>query len=176
MSLVEVIGENEAKKASASTKKPIGVDNLSADHVSHIVSNIVSNSAKNGNNYLTSDTKRAFDQLRQAFTEAPIFQHFDPEWYIQVETDISGYAIGEELSQLTNDLGQWHLVAYFLCKMIPAETRYKTHNGKLLAIIEAFKTWRHYLKGCKHKVFVLTDHNNLQQFMDTKNLSSCQVC
>ena len=59
--------------------------------------------------------------------------------------------------------------------MIPAETRYKTHNGEFLAIVEAFKTWRHYLKSCKHKAFVLTDHNNLYQFMDTKSLSFRQV-
>ncbi len=59
--------------------------------------------------------------------------------------------------------------------MIPAETQYETHDGELLAIVEAFKTWKHYLKGCKHEVLVLTDHNNLQRFMDTKSLSSRQV-
>ena len=59
--------------------------------------------------------------------------------------------------------------------MIPVETWYKTYNGKLLAIIEAFKTWRYYLEGCKHEVLILTDHNNLRHFMDTKNLSSRQV-
>ena len=59
--------------------------------------------------------------------------------------------------------------------MIPAETRYETHDGELLVIVEAFKTWRHYLEGCKHEVLVLTDHNNLRRFMDTKSLSSCQL-
>ncbi len=59
--------------------------------------------------------------------------------------------------------------------MIPTETRYKTHDQELLAIVETFKTWRHYLDGCKYKVFVLTDHNNLRQFMDTKSLCSRQV-
>ncbi len=59
--------------------------------------------------------------------------------------------------------------------MIPARTRYATHNGKLLAIFEAFKTWRHYLEGCKHKVLVLTHHNNLQRFMNIKSLGSRQV-
>ncbi len=59
--------------------------------------------------------------------------------------------------------------------MIPAETRYEIHDGKLLAIVETFKTWRHYLEGCKHEVLVLTNHNNLQRFMDTKSLSSRQV-
>ena len=59
--------------------------------------------------------------------------------------------------------------------MIPAETWYETHDSKLLAIVEVFKTWRHYLEGCKYKVLVLTDHNNLQHFIDIKNLSSRQV-
>ncbi len=59
--------------------------------------------------------------------------------------------------------------------MIPAETRYGTHDPELLAIVEAFKTWRHYLECCKYEVLILTDHNNLRQFMDTKNLSSRQV-
>ena len=69
----------------------------------------------------------------------------------------------------------WHPVAYFSRKMILAETQYETHDGELLAIVEAFKTWRHYLEGCKHEVLVLTDHNNLRHFMDTKSLSFIQV-
>ena len=130
--------------------------------------------------FLTPDTKEAFNQLRQAFTKVLILQHFDPEYYIRIETDALGYTIKKVLSQLTSvyltsHQGQLHLVAYFLRKIIPAETKYKTYNGKLLAIVKAFKTWRHYLEGCKHKVLVLTDHNNLRQFMDIKSLSSRQV-
>ena len=74
-----------------------------------------------------------------------ILQHFDPECHIRMEKDASGYAIGGILSQLTSDhltldQGQWHPVAHFLTKMILVETRYKTHDGELLAIVEAFKT------------------------------------
>ena len=60
--------------------------------------------------------------------------------------------------------------------MILVKTRYGTHNGELLAIVEAFKTWRYYLEGFQHKVFVLTNHNNLRRFIDIKNLSSKQIC
>ena len=70
------------------------------------------------------------------------------------------------------DFGQWHLIAYFSRKMILTKTYYKIHNGELLAIVEAFKTWRHYLERCKYKVFVLIDYNNLHRFLDTKSLSS----
>ena len=51
-------------------------------------------------------------------------------------------------------------MTFFSKKMIPIKTRYKTHDNKLLAIIEVFKTWKHYLKGCKHKVLILSDYNN----------------
>ena len=82
-------------------------------------------------------------------------------------------ALSNDLNK--SDFGQWHLVAYFSRKMIPVETRYKTHDAELLAIVEAFKTWRHYLEGCKYKVLVQTNYNNLRRFMDTKSLSSYQV-
>ena len=48
--------------------------------------------------FLTPDTKEAFNQLRQAFTEAPILRHFDPECHIRIETDASGSAIRGVLS------------------------------------------------------------------------------
>ena len=38
------------------------------------------------------------------------------------------------------NLSQWHLIAFFLRKIISIETQYETHNGKLLAIVKAFKT------------------------------------
>ena len=92
-------------------------------------------------NFLTPGAKLAFTKLRQAFLKAPILHHFNPDRYIQIETDVSGYAIGGLLSQLTlDDLGRWHQVSFFSQRMIPAEIRYETHDDKLLAIIEAFQT------------------------------------
>ena len=127
--------------------------------------------------FLTLKAKLAFTELRQAFIKAPIFHHFDSERYIRVETNVSGYAIGGVFSQLTPDnSGRWHPVAFFLKKMIPAETRYETHNVELPTIVQAFKTWRHYLKGSQHEVLVLTNYNNLRWFMETKSLSSREVC
>ena len=97
--------------------------------------------------FLTLGARIAFTKLKQAFIKAPILHHLDSECYIQIETDISGYAIVEVLSQLTLDnLGRWHPVAFFLQKMISAETRYETYDGELLTIVKAFKTWRHCLE------------------------------
>ena len=125
--------------------------------------------------FLTPDARRPFTQLRQAFTEAPMLRHFNSECHIRIKTDASGYAIGSVLSKMTSETGQWYLIAYYLQKMILAETRYETHDAKLLAIVEAFKNWCHYLENCQYEVLVLTNHNNLRRFMDTKSLSSRQV-
>ena len=90
-------------------------------------------------NFLTLDAKKAFNHLRLAFIKALILQHFDLESYIQIETDVSSYAIGRVLSQLNldsnaspndpkdsnlnkSDFGQWHPIAYFSKKMISAKT------------------------------------------------------
>ena len=146
-----------------------------------------SRTEKVGTGFFTPKARLVFTQLRQAFIEVPILHHFNPESHIRIKNDVSGYAIGGVLSQLSSgtrpdevvikaDLGQWYPVAFFSRKMIPAETWYKTHDSKLLAIVKAFKIWRHYLKSCKHKVFIFTDHNNLRRLIDTKILSSRQVC
>ena len=66
-------------------------------------------------------------------------------------------------------------MVFFFKKIISAETRYETYHGELLAIVKVFKTWKHYLKDCKHEVLILIDYNNLQCFIDTKNLSFKQV-
>ena len=123
--------------------------------------------------FLTLKAKLSFTKLRKMFTKALILRHFDLECHIRIKTDASGYTIGEIISQLTlNNLGQWHLIAFYLQKMILPKTWYEIYYNKLLVIVETFKTWRHYLKDCKHKVFMLINHNNLCFFIDTKNLSS----
>ena len=103
MDLIDKFGgvdrsENEARRTSALTKGLAGADYLSFDHISHAVSNFVCNSVKNVSNYLIIDAKRAFNQLRQAFTKESILQHFDLEQYIQVKTDASGHAFDRVLS------------------------------------------------------------------------------
>ena len=57
---------------------------------------------KAGPSFLTPKTRTAFYRLWLAFTKAPIFWHFDPEYHIWIETDVSGYAIGGVLNKLTS--------------------------------------------------------------------------
>ncbi len=87
----------------------------------------------------------------------------------------SDHVTHDDLNSSKSEIGQWHPLAFFSQKMISAETWYKTHNQELLAIVKASKTLRHNLEGCKYKVFIFTEYNNLSQFMDMQSLSSRQV-
>lgn len=59
--------------------------------------------------------------------------------------------------------------------MIPAETRYDTHDQELLAIVKAFKHWRRWAHSCLGEVEVYTDHKNLTYFTTTKVLTDKQA-
>ena len=182
-------GNNEVVRGGNRADKTVVGSSKSKNKKSRKLTCVTNIGATRKPNFLTSNAKKDFNYLRLAFIKVPILQQFDPKSYIQVETDASGYTIGRVLSQLNLDsnassndsnanksnFGQWHSVAYFSRKIIPAETRYETHDVELLAIVEAFKTWRHYLKGCKHKVLVLTDYNNFCRFINIKSLSFCQI-
>ncbi|GME32536.1 reverse transcriptase domain protein [Neofusicoccum parvum] len=59
--------------------------------------------------------------------------------------------------------------------MTPLELNYDIHDKELLAIVTAFKEWRHYLEGATHQVMVYCDHKNLSYFTTTKELTRRQV-
>lgn len=117
---------------------------------------------------------------------------------IRIETDALDYAIGRVLSKLTTKKGlagqvihktnnqqnlingpskirQSQPVAFFSRKTISTKIWYQCHNQELLIIVKFFKTWRHYLESYKYEFLIFIDHNNLCEFINTKNLSSCQV-
>lgn len=136
---------------------------------------------------LTSSTKKtpkewtwtpfmtiAFERLKQAFTTAPILEHFDPEKPCIVETDASDFAIAGVLSQKGED-GKLHPVAFHSRRMTPPEMNYEIHDKELLAIVDCFARWRRYLEGSKHRIEVFSDHQNLAYFTTTKVLNRRQA-
>ena len=116
----------------------------------------------------------AFRHLRDIFTSAPLLIHYDPKKKVRLETDASNFAVAGILSQ-QDDEGNWRPVAFMSRKMIPAEQNYETHDQELLAIVQSFKTWRHYLEGSPHTIEVWSDHNNLRGFMKQQALSQRQA-
>jgi len=136
------------------------------------------NGKKPGKLLMDEAATEAFHTLRDAFTKAPILVHFERDAPIKVETDASNFACSGILSQLQkvgDSNPEWHPVAFWSRKFIDAEKNYETYDQEMLAIVGAFKHWRHYLEGATHAVRVLTDHNNLKGFMNLKQLNGRQA-
>lgn len=114
----------------------------------------------------------AFEELKKAFTTAPILAHYDPEKETWVETDASDFVTAGVLSQMHGDVLK--PIAFFSKKMSPAETNYMIYDKELLAIIRSFETWEPELIGAEPEkpIKVLTNYKNLQYYMSTKQLTS----
>jgi hypothetical protein len=126
----------------------------------------------------TAEADAAFRTLKACFSQEPMLAHYDPEKRSRVEVDASGGAIGGVMSQEDDPHAKrprWKPVAFFSRKMTPAEKNYDTGDGEMLAIVHAFKEWRHYLESPAESVIVLTDHAALQPFMTTKILNRRQM-
>jgi hypothetical protein len=117
---------------------------------------------------------KAFKEVKQQITSAPILVQSNPEKEKTLETDASDYAIGMRLTQPGDD-GKPHPIAFYSRKLIQAELNYDIHDKELLAIVVAFKVWRVYLEGAKHTIIVKTDHKNLTFFTTTKELTRRQA-
>jgi len=122
----------------------------------------------------TQQAELAFRKLKRIFTEAPIFQHFDPAKLIILQTDTSGFAI-VGIHNHYDVFGVLRPVNFFSRKCSPAEQNYDTYDRELLAIVETLKQWRHYLEGANYKVLIWCDHRNLEYFQTSKVLSRRQA-
>ena len=107
--------------------------------------------------------------LKTAFTLAPVLCHWTLDLPMMVEMDASDFAIVGILP-ITTPNNKIHLVAFFSCSLQSAECNYDTHDKELLAIFEAFKSWRHFLEGTATTIDMVTDHKNLEYFTTSKKL------
>ncbi len=69
----------------------------------------------------------------------------------------------------------WHPVAYLFKSLLEPKYNYNIHNKELLAIIQALESWRHYLKVASHSIDIITNHKNLEYFINSQKLSGCQA-
>lgn len=89
-------------------------------------------------------------------------------------TDASDFAItGIHLQP--DEQGLLHPVAFFSCKLSPAEINYKVYDKELLAIIKSFRDMRAWLIGTEVPVSVISDHKNVKHFMTSRVLNRRQA-
>src|SRR5258708_10550350 len=117
---------------------------------------------------------KAFQNLKKAFGSAPVLAHWALDLPMMVEMDASDCAIVGILSVTTED-GEIRLVAFYSHTLQRAEQNTDMQDKELLAIYEAFKSWRHYLEGSAKTIDTVTDHKNLEYFTTTKKLTRWQA-
>ena len=120
------------------------------------------------------EANQAFEALKKAFITAPILIHPDFQKPFFLESDASDFAFGAVLSQPSED-GHLHPVAFHSRKFTAAEINYEIHDNELLAIVDSFQEWPHFIEGAQHLVTVYTDHKNLEYFMSAKVLNRQQA-
>ncbi|KAJ3459939.1 hypothetical protein MRS44_016012 [Fusarium solani] len=122
----------------------------------------------------TPKAEEAFQALKEAILKEPVLATFDPTKEVELETDASDYALGAQVGQRDKN-GKLHPIAFYSRKLHGAELNYPIYDKEFLAIINAFKEFRHYLLGSQHKVKVYTDHKNISHFATTQKLSGRQL-
>lgn len=116
----------------------------------------------------------AFRSLREAFTSAPVIDHFDPSLPCILETEASDFVAAAVLSQKDNQ-AVLHPVAFCSYKITPAKCNYEIYDKELLAIVRSFEEWRKYLEPSDTPIIVYCNHKNLEYFMSTEMLNRQQA-
>ncbi|RFU73004.1 hypothetical protein TARUN_9252, partial [Trichoderma arundinaceum] len=118
------------------------------------------------------DVNEAFERLKNALISEPVLVMFDPTKEIEIETDASDFAIGGVIGQRDEE-GKLRPIAFFSKKLHGPELRYATYDKEFMAIVAAFKEWRHYCHGSMYKIKVFTDHRNITYFATTHVFTKC---
>ena len=116
----------------------------------------------------TQEAQSSFDELKLAFTTAPILRHFNPSLPTVVEADASDFGQGRVVSQRDPETGELHPIAFWSRKFNSAELNYEIYDKEMLAIVETMGHYRHYFEGLGQQTIIFSDHKNLLWFTETK--------
>ena len=82
---------------------------------------------------------KTFNELKCFFACALILVYYNLMRRIMLECNASRFAILAILSQLIEETSQYHFVAFWPCKIAPAEQNYGTKELEMLAVVEGCK-------------------------------------
>ena len=110
--------------------------------------------------------QQAFDKLKEELLRAPLLGYFDPTKRLIIKTDASDHTTAAVISQEIE--GRLQPLGFMSKKITSAEQNYTITEKEMLAIIQAVKEWRKYLKRSKTRAKIITDHKNLAYFQEAK--------
>eukprot|EP00122_Pirum_gemmata_P002752 Pgem_evm2s2481 len=103
--------------------------------------------------------QEAFENLKVAFTTAPVLRHYDVSRPIQIECDSSTYGFGSIVSQEYED--GWHPIGFISKQYLPSETRWPTYDQELYAIKYTLMSYRHFIIPSPFQTIIYSDHRKM---------------
>ncbi|KAL3688002.1 hypothetical protein R1sor_014311 [Riccia sorocarpa] len=114
------------------------------------------------------DQERAFVELKERLTSAPILRRPIRGRPFELHTDLSMLGLGAVLTQ-RDDEGREFVVAYASRSNNSAEAKYSSYGGKCLAVVWAVAHFRCFLFG--NPFTLITDHQPLKWLMESDKLT-----
>ncbi|KAK8951621.1 hypothetical protein KSP39_PZI004098 [Platanthera zijinensis] len=114
---------------------------------------------KKGEFQWTPAATRAFEEIKERLTTAPVLRLPDFSHPFEVACDASGLGIGGVLSQ------EGHPVSYFSEKLNEAKQKYSNYDREFYAIVQSLRYWRHYLLL---REFVLYSDHQALRYLDSQ--------
>ncbi|GKE40466.1 putative reverse transcriptase domain-containing protein, partial [Tanacetum coccineum] len=112
------------------------------------------------------EQENAFQTLKGKLCDAPVLALPDGPKDFMVYCDASGLGLGCVLMQ------RGKVIAYASRQLKIHKKNYTSHDLELVAVVFAFKIWRHNLYGTKSVIY--TDHKSLQHIFSQKELNMRQ--
>lgn len=117
---------------------------------------------------MSPEAKKAFYDLREMLSRAPVLAIYNRERETELHTDASSHGFGAILLQKQDD-GKLHPISFYSRRSTGAESRYHSFELETLAIIYALRRFRVYLE---HRPFkIVTDCNSLAQTLVRKSIN-----
>lgn len=116
---------------------------------------------------LTGDALKAFHDCKDSLCNAALLAYPDCQAKLAVTADASDVAVGAVLQQRIE--GAWQPLAFYSCKLSPAQRKYSPYDRELLAIYQAIKYFRHMLEAREFTIY--TDHKPLSFAFHTRKLN-----
>uniref|UniRef100_A0A8C5D510 Gypsy retrotransposon integrase-like protein 1 n=1 Tax=Gouania willdenowi TaxID=441366 RepID=A0A8C5D510_GOUWI len=118
--------------------------------------------------YWGQDQQKAFHNLKQELSSAPVLQLYDPNKPQKISADASSYGLGAVMLQREGDV--WSPVAYASRSLTPTEQRYAQLEKEALALTWACERFNDFILGLHFELE--TDHKPLVSLLGGQALDA----
>lgn len=114
------------------------------------------------------EEQKAFNEQKSRLMSSPILSIYNPNHETELHCDASSLGFGAILLQRKSD-HKMYPIFYFSTQTTEVESKYRSFELEMLAIIYAVRRFRVYLRGIKFKI--VTDCNSLTMALKKRDIN-----